>query len=142
MASTLGHTTHSPSKTGVAAQTDKWACPMRQGMARYIVKRAGYISESIASPDNGVVSGVVKVDVVDPREVDNQVAVSATEAIGGVGMAARAGVDCDEFEQHSAALCASGGELTRDALRLTKILDEPGNVFCTVRVSDGGRFEV
>ena len=80
------------------AQTDKWACSVRQGMARYIVKRAGYISESIASPDNGVVGGVVKADVVDPREVDNQVAVSATEAIGGVGMAARASIDCDEFE--------------------------------------------
>lgn len=115
---------------------------MRQGMTRDVVERASYIPEAITGPKDHPVGSLVEIDMVNPREVDDQVAVSATEAIGSVGVAARAGIDCDEYELFDLILASSGCEVTRDAFWLAEVRDQPGNVFRTVWVCDGKRFEV
>ena len=115
---------------------------MWQGMTRNVVERTSYIPEAITGPQDGPVGSIVKIDMVNPREVDDQVAVSATEAIGSVGVAARASVDCGKYELTNVVLCSSGCGLTRDALWLAEVRDQPGNIFRTVWVRDGKWFEV
>ena len=57
---------------------------MWQGMTRNVVERTSYIPEAITGPQDGPVGSLVEIDMVNPREVDDQVAVCTAETVSCV----------------------------------------------------------
>ena len=79
---------HSPSEARVATYANKGTCPVGQRASRLIEQRDCDVPDAVACAHDRDPGRVVHLDFGELREIDDQVAVRATEAVASVGVAA------------------------------------------------------